>query len=213
MQRFQFFTPKTLSLAAMVLALGLSPSHGALSFGAGLKGGVNFGNAAVENAVGDEVDVDAGRAGLALGGFAEFGVTSPFSLLVEALYTQTGIDDDVNGNVKLSQLEFPILLKAKFGRKDLHAYAFAGPNIGFNLSAEGSLGNVAEVETDDFTAINFAGDIGVGASVRLSEYIFGMADVRYSHGFTSIVEDEDALGKYNTRDIKLMLGVLFHLTE
>ncbi len=216
MQKLKLSPVNSLALMGVVVSLGLSLSHGAISFGAGLKGGVNFGNAAAETANGDEVDIEAGRLGLAAGGFVEFGVTSPFSLVVEALYTQTGAKTEiasVNGEAELSYLEFPILVKAKFGRKDLHAYVFAGPNIGFNLTAEATFAGVTFNDEDNFTSINFAGDIGVGASAQVAPFVFLVADARYSHGFSNIIDESLVLNNYMTRDIKLMVGVLFHLTE
>src|SRR5687767_8952502 len=109
--------------------LAASPAS-ALSFGVGLKGGVNFANAAVEDG---ETE---GITGLIAGGMMEFGVTSPFSLVVEALYTQKGADlkGPINAGAELAYLEFPILFKAKFGQTAMHAYAFAGPNIGVKLA-------------------------------------------------------------------------------
>jgi len=41
-----------------------------------------------------------------------------------------------------------------------------------------------------------------------------IADVRYSHGFTNALDKSVGdIGSWYSRDIRLMAGVLFHLTE
>lgn len=197
--------------AALLLGLNAREAS-AVSMGVGVKGGVNFANAAVE-----DFDTE-GMTKFVLGGALEFGVTSPFSLVIEALYNQTGatldagVLDDNEG--ELSYLEFPILGKAKFGSIARHAYIVAGPNIGINLTSEGNTA-FGGFEADDAVApVNFALDGGIGGGIQLAKYIYLTLDARYSFGLINILEDEIAgVEDWKTRDIKLMGGLLFHLTE
>ncbi len=205
-------------LWAMAVAIGLAlPSASqAFSFGAGVKGGVNLANAEV-----DGIDDTEIRPGAIVGGFAEFGVTSPYSVVLEALWSQKGANFNVVGNDvegRFTYLEFPLLLKAKFGSQDMHGYAFAGPNLGINLTAEGSADNAfGTFQTDieeNTTAIDFTGDVGLGGSFRVAEFVRLMADVRYSFGFNNVFSDPVfTIDEWRSRDIKLMVGVLFHLIE
>jgi hypothetical protein len=184
----------------------------AISLGVGPKGGLNLGNADVE---GEETT--EGRQGLAVGGMVELGVTSPYSLLVEPMYVQTGARFDLLGATTrgdFDYLEVPILLKAKFGKIASHAYLIAGPNIGFNLAAEGRWGNVSDEIKDQAASVVFAGDIGLGGAFAVSQFVYLSADVRYSHGFTNALDETVAgVESWMKRDIRIMAGAMFHLIE
>src|SRR5215217_141945 len=77
----------------MVTGLLLSPlAASAVSIGVGPKGGMNFGDAAVDSH--DETEM---RQGLAIGGQIEFGSSGPISLQVEPMYVQKGARFEVIG--------------------------------------------------------------------------------------------------------------------
>lgn len=178
------------------------------SIGVGLKGGLNIAN------VSDE-DFDS-RMGLAIGGQAEFGVTSPFSLVLEPGYLQRGAKEETvlgDSTWKLDYMEIPILLKAKFGSiQTAHAYAFVGPSLGFNLKSEVEVND--ETMDRDANYFNISGDLGVGGAYRVSEFVYLSADARYSMGFTDATDDEKVeLFDWMNRDIRISLGVLFHLIQ
>ena len=204
--------PNVLILAAAFLAAPAAVQ--ALSFGAGPIIGAEFANADVE----DHGDTE-GRTGLAVGLRTEFGVTSPFSLLIEPTYVQKGASFEAFGGLttaegELDYLEIPVLAKAKFGAMKAHAFAFAGPSFGINLNAAGSLGDLEDTFKDESANLVISGDIGVGAGFQLSKYLYLTGDVRYSHGFTDALDkDVGDIDSWHSRDIRAVAGLLFHLTE
>jgi hypothetical protein len=198
---------------ALLTAFAISPTAvSALSFGVGPIGGMNFGNADVDDQ--DETEM---RNGLALGLRAEFGVTSPYSLLVEPAYVQKGARFEyagIDSEGDFDYIEIPLLLKAKFGAMKTHAFAFAGPSIGILTSTDGKLGSLDVDFEDQAASVVFSGDVGGGAAFQVSEFVYLSADVRYSHGFSNALEDPVAtIDEWMSRDIRATLGLLFHLTQ
>ncbi|HKP98434.1 MAG TPA: porin family protein [Fibrobacteria bacterium] len=194
------------------LALAPATVSAALSFGMGPIGGMNFGNAGVDN----HENTD-GRQGLALGGRAEFGVTNPYSLVVEGTYVQKGARFDVLGVTTrgdFDYVEIPILLKAKFGAIKAHAFAFAGPSVGINVNTEGKFASLNGDFKDESASVVFSGDVGVGGEFQVMPFVYLSGDVRYSHGFTNALDDSVGdIDEWKSRDIRAMVGLLFHLTE
>jgi len=167
--------PYVLLLSAVLLAVPAAVH--ALSFGAGPIGGVEFANASVDNHNKTE-----GRTGLAVGLRTEFGVTSPFSLLVEPTYVQKGASFGLLGNFAnaegdLDYLEIPVLVKAKFGALKAHAYVFAGPSFGINLNVKGSMGDLSGDFKDRAANLAISGDIGGGGAFQLRRYVYLTADI------------------------------------
>lgn len=138
--------------SALVAGLALfSGTASALDFGAGPLVGVNLANASVDEPEDTGLKTEI-YTRFGFGARAEFGVTKPFSLLLEPQYLQRGaslkthfvipglIDTTEKSDIRLNYLELPILAKAKFGSMKAHAYAFAGPSLGFFLNGEGESG-------------------------------------------------------------------------
>jgi hypothetical protein len=203
--------------ASLLIAalLAVPASVRALSFGAGPVIGAEFSNAEVE----DHSNTD-GRTGLAVGLRTEFGVTSPYSLLVEPMYVQKGASFDFAGgkaNGDLDYLEVPVLVKAKFGAMKAHGYAFAGPSFGFKMNAEGKYSGIVDFSSDldeQAAGMVISGDIGVGAGFQLQKFVYLNADVRYSHGFMDALDEQVAdIDSWKSRDIRLLACVLIHLTQ
>lgn len=199
----------TLTLAAL---LAVPAAVHALSFGAGPVIGAEFGNADVE----DHSNTD-GRTGLAVGLRTEFGVTNPYSLLIEPTYVQKGAEFEALGVTtkgELDYLEIPVLLKAKFGAIKAHGYAFAGPSFGIKVNADGSFGNFTGNFDDQTSSFVLSGDIGVGAGFQVQKFVYLNADVRYSHAFMDALEEKVAdIDSWKSRDIRLLGCVLIHLTQ
>jgi hypothetical protein len=195
----------------LVTGLLLSPlAASALSLGIGPKGGMNFGDAAV-----DSHDETESRQGLAIGGQIEFGAASTISLQVEPMYVQKGARFDVIGVTTrgdFDYLEIPVLIKAKLGPAAAHLYTFAGPSIGINLNTEGHFGDLDGNFEDEAASTVFSGDIGIGGEFQLADRIMLSADVRYSHGFTSALDESVGdIDDWKSRDIRLMAGLSFNL--
>jgi hypothetical protein len=195
----------------MVLAAASTPAL-CMSFGIGPKAGINLGSADA-----DDVDDMERRLGLGLGLQAEFGVTRPYSLVLEPQYLQKGARFDVLAlqvEGDFDYLEVPILFKAKLGRLGGHAYVFAGPAVGILLDVEGRVAEFSNDFEDEASRFTISGEVGAGGAFQMQKYVFLSADVRYSHGFNDALEsDVGGIDSWHSRDIRIMFGVLFHLTE
>lgn len=182
----------------------------AVSVGIGPKGGMNFGDAAVDGHEKTEM-----RQGLAIGGQIEFGAANPISLQIEPMYVQKGARFDVVGITTrgdFDYLEIPVLIKAKLGPAAAHLYTFAGPSIGINLNTEGSFGSLDGNFEDEAASTVFSGDIGIGGEFQVADRVMLSADIRYSHGFTSALDDAVVdIDDWKSRDIRLMAGLSFYL--
>lgn len=187
-----------------------------------------FGMGPVLGAESADADIDGhgetdGRFGLALGLRAEFGVKDPWSLLIEPQYVQKGSRFDAFGleaKGELDYLEIPVL--AKFEIWEIrnmwtHFYAFAGPSLGINLKAEGRLVNFTDFAADfekQTAKLSFSGDIGLGVAYEMRHLVFLNADVRYSHGFTDALDKQVGdIGSWYSRDVRLLLGLIFQFSE
>jgi hypothetical protein len=214
------------SSTALVAGLSIfSGTASAMSFGVGPLFGVNLGNASVDAPSGATQSFDTEMlTRFAFGARAEFGVTSPFSLLLEPMFLQRGATESVKipaepgfpggtvkSDVRMNYLEMPVLAKAKFGSMKAHAYAFAGPSLGLFLNGETESDGQTD-KMDHVTNFNLSGDVGVGGSYQLQEFIYLNADVRYSMGFINAIDVSDA-GSWKNRDIRFQLCVLFHLLK
>jgi len=161
------------------------------------------------------------RTGLTVGGLVEIGLLSrSLVLLIEPTYTQKGakfttssFGQEVTIILKSSYIEIPVSLKAEFGRAKLKPYIFAGPNLGLNLGAELQVqagGQTQTYDTKDRTeSIDFAIDLGSGLSYDIAAGTSMIVDIRYSLGLTDTDKNPGTSAK--SRDIKTLIGVVFHL--
>lgn len=211
------------SSTALVAGLTVfSGTASAMSFGVGPLVGVNLGNLSLKDSGGSELNTSI-YTRFAFGARAEFGVTSPFSLLLEPMFLQRGasdkehivipglIDTTVSTDIRMNYLELPILAKAKFGSMKAHAYVFAGPSLGIFLNGEAESGGET-TKADSVSTFNLSGDVGVGGSYQLQEYIYLNGDVRYSFGFLNMNDAKDG-SEMKNRDIRFQLCLLFHLLK
>ncbi|MTI19444.1 PorT family protein, partial [Fulvivirga sp. RKSG066] len=131
----------------------------------GVKGGLNFANVSVEDAV---EDPDS-KTGYHFGAFAEIGLGG-IHLQPELLFSAKGSDD-----FDLTYLEIPILLKKNFA-KVLNVHL--GPQFGFLTSAESNDVDIKDgLKSSDLSAVVGAGvnlPAGLTGGVR---YVFGLSDI------------------------------------
>lgn len=188
-----------------------SPSAGNSGFSWGLKGGVNFANALLAP------DLPAGfsksaRTGFIGGAFVEARLSGTFSLQLEAFYTQKGFEvSSAAGKAtsRLDYLEFPLTAKATFGSGPFRPYLFAGPNVGYRLSADAETGSGSGDIRDATRTTDIAVDLGAGVSYQLREGPRLVLEGRYSVGLVNIFNTGPAGGTVNTRDLKILGGVTF----
>ncbi|MDX1628037.1 MAG: porin family protein [Fulvivirga sp.] len=156
----------------------------------GVKGGLNFANISVEDAL---EDPDS-RTGFHFGAFAEVELGG-VHLQPELLFSTKGADF-AGSELELSYLEIPILIKKQFAQiLNIHA----GPQFGILTNAEQE-----GVEVDEFLK---SADISlvVGAGINLPAGLVGGA--RYVYGISDI---DDGFGaEIQNRTFQVYVGWKF----
>src|SRR5688572_18090157 len=131
-----------------------------------------------------------------------------------------GYEYKINTEVKFNYLEVPVLAKYKFGGQTKF-YVAAGPSVGLGLggkySRTSSFGGVPEPGMDGKIKFgdqpnDYSGDdiyvenkfdisLQVGGGVILFNKL--LVDIRYGHGFTDLVDDENS----KNRSLQLSVGM------
>ncbi len=222
-------------LIALLVCFTLVAIPGAFAqpnIGIGAKVGLNIANASFSP------DLPAGitkstRMGFMFGGVVEIGFAGPLSIQAEPMYVQKGnvvegplfVDQTTGFPVtgkntsKLALFEVPILLKAKFPAGPVKPYVFAGPSIGFILSATETdePQGFPSTDTDIKSTLNstdFGLVFGAGAEFKVAPLVALTLDARYSLGLTDLskgVPGEVTHTSVKTTGIQILAGVLFHL--
>lgn len=162
--------------------------------------------------------------GFAVGGFATYSLLDFLSVSAELLYMQQGgtrvelkesvVDGSniaITGNVKLHNIEFPVLLRAGLPTPimGIRPQLIIGPSIGFNMAAVQSqdityfVGDVAfddertgraqfsrtasgsENVRSEYRSMQYGLNIGIGAEIPVESNAF-FFDVRYRYGLNPI---------------------------
>lgn len=198
----------------------------------GFRGGINIGNAALDPDFSQNSPSAShtSRIGAVVGGALEYQFDATIAAGFEMHFAQRGLvvnyqdfrsAGPATGTVRLDYLEFPVLAKFKLGPAPFRGILFVGPNFGFNLVAQTDYdytdttggGEDFSANNDDFIQRADIGiDIGAGFEYNLSPTLFFIGDVRYTYGLTDVTNEVPrGTELWHTRDIKAMVGVMFHL--
>jgi len=194
-------------------------AFGQISVSTGITGGLNystFGGSDVSNAT----TITQYAAGV----FAEINFPLlPISIQPEVLYSMKGSKGPWIGiapvfmnrviTLKYSYIDIPILLKYYLPTPVIKPFIFAGPSIGFLVSAKEEettspdWGGVNEVDVKNrTTSTDIGAVIGVGAKIPLF-VVDLMLDARYYYGFTSA--DKINSSEIYNRVLSVYLGFVF----
>ena len=208
------------------------PGDGFPRLNGGFRAGLNVGNAALDPdfSQNSPQTTHSSKLGAVVGGTLEYQFDPMLAVGFEMQYAQRGVIVDytnfrgagpATGTIRLDYLEFPVLLKLKLGDPPFRGILFAGPNFGFNMVAQGDYryadtlegGSNFTADMDDyFQRADIGIDVGAGLEYNLSPSLFIVGDVRYTYGLTDATQEVPRGTEiWNTRDIKAMVGVLFHL--
>ena len=157
------------------------------AMGMGVKAGLSL--ATFRGSDADIGTVSPGyRTGLAVGGYVNFELASQLKLQPEIYYAMKGGKYSNGGEtltMKFDYLEIPVLVRfSPETSGKVTPVFFAGPTVGFKLSAKAKAETSAG--TEETTVDNLKGtDIGLafGAGLEVSEFTF---DARYTLGLTKI---------------------------
>lgn len=198
------------SLAA-AMAFGISLAHGSELGGRAI--GI-FGGPINDFSELEGVETES-RLGGALGLIAEWGQHGNYSLAFEPMLAWRGpaITNGAGYEPKLMVLEIPVLARRNWQFRDHNRiFVFAGPNLAFPLAVEGDIAGGTALEKDDVKPFEFLMDAGLGATVRFALYWHLIGSVRYSHGFTEVLEDPiGGVDEWKTRNVKFLFGIMHHI--
>lgn len=167
-------------LACIAFALTTSAQ---VKFGG--KAGINLANVSGKTE-GEKNDYDS-KVGLHIGALVEIPVSESFSIMPELNFDQMGAKEDILGEdvkLNLNYLSMPVL--AKFNVSGLGIYA--GPQIGFLMSAKAKSGDEDSDVKDFYKSTNFNAIFGVEYSIPRGLFI----SARYNLGLSKINDESDS---------------------
>jgi hypothetical protein len=196
----------------------------------GVKGGLNIADLSVDDPL-ESADLDT-RSAFVGGAYADFGLGGFFSIQPEVLFSQKGATEtegDFTAAFKLSYIEIPVLLKARFDIPDspIRPMLYVAPVVAFEskceieASADGAsvsadcdqISELSDGEVPDLKtkSTDFGIGFGGGLDVMAGPVVL-TGDVRYTLGLTNIndtsgAEDVDV----KNRAWQLFVGVGFPL--
>jgi hypothetical protein len=184
--------------AAAALILAAAVPAGAQTFGYGGKAGVNLVNVSFES----EDLATSGKIGIVAGGFVTLSPGGPFSLEVDAYYSErkfTFTEGDIED--RLAYVELPILARFRImTRESWHLSAVGGAALSFLQSGRETISGApdditSKVESMETSAI-------VGAQAQIGRRI--VVDVRYLYGVSNVFVAADFPAK--TRGFQITGG-------
>lgn len=192
------------AIALLVFMSGAVMAEG-MTFG--IKGGLNL-----ANLYGD--DIDENKIKLAWGGgvFMNYMFTDAFSVQPEVLVMMKGTKADIeeDAGFKLAYIDIPILAKYTIPMEGPVAPSiFAGPYVGFVMSAKEYYQDDEVDWKDDSAMMDFGVIFGAGVDYVLSEGTGCITfDVRYCLGLTTLADIADLSEGEDQPDIKNS-GIMF----
>jgi hypothetical protein len=209
-----------LLLAVSFLFIG--SSHSQVKISGGILGGLNLANLTVDpEPTGINLD---NLTGFGVGGLFNFEFAGGFSIQAEPMYLQGGAqttisEQGINVDLKLKvyYISVPVLFTYVFqtGENGIKPYIFAGPDLGFLMSANasGEAGGItADLDIkDSLKAFDFSALFGAGVNIPVGvNTIF--VEGRYSLGFINI-NNSDFLSSsavtIKTKGIQFFAGIRF----
>jgi hypothetical protein len=190
--------------AGVALALVLSVPAAAQS-GAGVKGGLSFGNISNKGLLPGNLDTRTGAAGgiylRAGSGIVGFGV--------EGLYAQRGARSDesiATAQTRLDYVDVPLYLRLSLPAPGIKPFAYAGPQISFEVRCKTASGARCPADSGR-ESIDYAGVIGAG--IRFGGFPVGVSlEGRYVYGLRDLKLGTITSGdSYKTRTFLLLIGI------
>jgi hypothetical protein len=186
-----------LLLACIAFALTTSAQ---VKFGG--KAGINLANVSGKSD-GDKLDYDS-KVGLHIGALVEIPISESFSVMPELNFDQLGaktsvLSQDVKYNI--NYLSVPVL--AKFNVSGLGIYA--GPQIGFLMSAKTEFGDNESDVKDQLKSTNFSALFGAEYNLPMGLFI----SARYNLGLSKIDDESDSNNYTKANAITFGIGYKF----
>jgi hypothetical protein len=208
-------------LLSVFLVLGMIMSANAqVHFG--VLGGVNLATASVDPMPEEGLEF-SNLTCFGFGAVLDYYLSESIALHLEPMYLQKGTKmsmtiegfGDFSGEMNVSYIEIPVMLKFEFGANNVRPYIMTGPTIGYRLSAEMKMSFEGEEETEDMKDvtkdINYGVAFGGGVSMQMGNNTF-FIEGRYSLGLANINDDpDDTDTTIKTKGIQVFAGITFPL--
>ncbi len=98
----------------------------------------------------------------------------------------------------------------KFSESDIIPYLFAGPVFSLLNSSKVEIEGETQDVKDATRSNEYSLDFGGGIAFRITPDMHLTADIRYSLGLTDIAKPEPDELSWKSRDIRLLVGLLFN---
>lgn len=229
-------TTLALSLALLLLFGDVASSQ--LRFGVGLRTGLNFASMSFDPELfaGNPQITQGGRTLFTVGAAAELDFATMFGVEMDFMYTGKGAkftrsSDQASQTIKVSELEIPILFKAKFLTGKIRPYGFVGPSIGILASAS-AVTEIPGQPVQDVDLKNNAGgtqvggmdfslQFGAGAEYMVATKMGLFLDLRYVLGLSNIYDtstpqqaipvQQTVTQTWHTRGFLIQLGGMYYI--
>jgi len=227
-----------LSVVAVLLTVAFSEGASSqLKFGVGVRTGMNFASMSFDPEFfpnNPQIE-QGGRTLFMAGAAAELEFTKMLGAELDLLYVGKGAKftrttDQASQTIKLSELEIPILFKAKFLTGNIRPYAFVGPSLGITLSAS-SVTEIPGQPVQDIDlksnpggsqvgGMDFSLQFGGGAEYLITPKFGVFMDVRYVLGLSNLYDDsaiqvvpgqQVVSQTWKTRGFMIQLGGMYHI--
>jgi len=169
----------------------------------GIKAGPSYGNVSNQGLLPGALKHRSGfAAGIALTPPAG----SILGLGVEALYAQRGVRSDTPGDSRLlNYADVPLYVRASIPTPTVAPFAYAGPQISFEMSCRTGLGDCPPSDRPKRT---YAGVLGAG--VRIGARRAFTVEGRYLYGLTDLkLNTVTSSESYKTRSFLMLAGFAF----
>jgi hypothetical protein len=186
------------TLAVAALLLGLTPLAAFAQGGFAVKGGFSYGNVSNRGVLPGALHE---RSGFAVGA-ALANTRSLLGFGIEGLYAQRGVaSSSSTDSRKLDYIDVPAYLRVNFPTPGLAPYAYAGPQLSFELHCSAACPSGRPKTT---TAAVLGGGIRLGAQSAFSlegRYIYGLTDLK--------LNTVTSAQSYKTRSFLILAGLEF----
>jgi hypothetical protein len=184
---------------AVAVALGAAPVSSSAQVG--VKAGASFGDVSNNGVLPGDV---GRRSGFTIGVSAF--TPGPLGIGLEAFFSQRGVSSQAGANSReLEYLDLPLLVRASIPLPGVAPYAFAGPQISYELACNAGDG---DCPGGDRPLWPKAGVIGAGVAFGASTTI--SVEARYIYGLQDLnLETVTSQESYRERSFVVLAGIAF----
>jgi hypothetical protein len=182
MKKFTF----ALMLAAVMLFAAAPLFAEGMMFG--VKAGLNMANLS-----GDDIQNTKIKMGAIGGAYLCYNINEFFGIQPEVLFTMKGAADNTAGSdakLKFSYIEIPLLFKVNLPTEGkIKPNIYAGPALGFLMSAKAEAGGQSIDVKDGVKSTNFGLVAGAGVGYEMEKGLIFL-EARYEIGLSTIANDK-----------------------